>query len=166
MIWVSLLYHKPNLFFVKRDSVLGYIYIHICVCVSHAVCARSLSFRQPAVSGKEGKLQGSKCICIYIYTCMHACMHTYIHFFSALHPFSWNQPVTSVACTNLFWVPWGPTKNWSPVFPHHHRLSPPPFRGPAQEGPDARFAARSARKLGDLFKGAPPDMESAPLVVI
>jgi len=35
-----------------------------------------------------------------------------------------------------------------------------------EEGPDARFAARSARKLGDLFKGAPPDMESAPLVVI
>ena len=49
----------------------------MCVCVSHAVCARSLSFRQTAVSGKEGKLQGSKCIYIYIYIYIYTYMHTF-----------------------------------------------------------------------------------------
>lgn len=35
-----------------------------------------------------------------------------------------------------------------------------------EEGPEARFAAGSALKFGDLFEGAPPDIKSTPLVVI
>ena len=57
-----------------------------------------------------------------------------------------------------FWGPFFvPTNGWS-GFPLRHLG--------AQEGPEARFAARSALKFGDLFEGAPPDIKATPLVVI